>query len=32
VSAITDANFGHILTVRAPRIMQFALKYSFLTT
>jgi hypothetical protein len=26
---ITNANFGRILTVNAPRIMQFALKYSF---
>jgi hypothetical protein len=29
VTAITNANFGRILTVGAPRIMQFALKYSF---
>jgi hypothetical protein len=29
VSQITNANFGRILTVGAPRVMQFALKYSF---
>jgi hypothetical protein len=29
VTAITNANFGRILTVGPPRIMQFALKYSF---
>jgi hypothetical protein len=29
VTAITNANFGRILTVGTPRIMQFALKYSF---
>ena len=29
VNQITNANFGRILTVGAPRVMQFALKYSF---
>ena len=29
VTAITNPNFGRILTVGAPRVMQFALKYSF---
>jgi hypothetical protein len=29
MTAITNANFGRILTVGDPRIMQFALKYQF---
>jgi hypothetical protein len=29
VTAINNANFGRILTVGDPRIMQFAMKYSF---
>jgi hypothetical protein len=29
VTAITEANFGRILTVGEPRIMQFAMKYQF---
>jgi hypothetical protein len=29
VTALSNANFGRILTVGAPRIMQFAVKYQF---